>query len=305
MNAIQEPIQPDEHNIYNFNPQSATADYYNNFSKSNETNTQKPDLYQTIKDVNRQVNTAGKLMDQIIEWLSHQIPPDAIVIEIAGGGQGQTRSGDAYKKFENYYPLDISYDHIKAYTSHYNRQGFVCDAKALPFKDNSIDAIFTHTFLEHPIEPELVLEEIARVLKPGGIIVHNDAWFVRWWHRFAVYGLKSWGSMTMREKLIAAAASVTEFKPLRLPPIILRRLVRHFIGGGRNIPLRYKKLKPNYSLALACDEDAASSIDPLDVIMFYESRGFQTAQPLSLKQRLLYPNKYVVLRKIGLGTTKS
>jgi len=305
MNAMQEPIQADVNNIYNFNPQGATADYYNNFAKSNKTNTQKPDLYDTIKDANRKMNTAGQLMDDIIGWLSHQIPPDAIVIEIAGGGQGQTRSGGAYMKFKNYYPLDISYDHIKAYTSHYNRQGFVCDAKALPFKDNSIDAIFTHTFLEHPLEPQQVLEEIARVLKPGGIIIHNDAWFVRWWHRFAVYGLKSWRSMTLREKLIAAAASVTEIKLFRLPPIIVRRFLRNLFVGGRNIPLRYKKLKPNYSLALACDEDAASNIDPVDVIMFYESRGFQTDQPLSFKERLLYPNKYIILRKIDSVRVKS
>ncbi len=44
----------------------------------------------------------------------------------------------------------------------------VCNIHDLPFKDNSIDAIVNIAVLEHVKNPELVVSEIHRVLKPGG-----------------------------------------------------------------------------------------------------------------------------------------
>lgn len=40
----------------------------------------------------------------------------------------------------------------------------------LPLKDSSVDRIFTRHFLEHVHEPLLVIEEIYRILKKGGIV---------------------------------------------------------------------------------------------------------------------------------------
>lgn len=104
------------------------------------------------------------------------------------GGVHQRRSADAYKKFKNYFPLDISTSSIERYSMRHNKTGIVAGATELPFKDVSIDCVFTNTFLEHPLEPEKVTIEIVRVLKKGGIVVHNDAWFCRWWQRYGVVG---------------------------------------------------------------------------------------------------------------------
>ncbi|MCC5598509.1 methyltransferase domain-containing protein [Nostoc favosum] len=41
---------------------------------------------------------------------------------------------------------------------------------ALPFPDNSFDAIFSHALFEHLKEPVQALRELWRVLKPGGIV---------------------------------------------------------------------------------------------------------------------------------------
>jgi len=47
----------------------------------------------------------------------------------------------------------------------------VCDVeKGLPYRDNSVDEIYTSGFLEHVCKFKFVMEEFWRVLKPHGII---------------------------------------------------------------------------------------------------------------------------------------
>lgn len=40
----------------------------------------------------------------------------------------------------------------------------------MPFKDNSVDAVVNESLLEHVSDPQAVVAEIVRVLKPGGIL---------------------------------------------------------------------------------------------------------------------------------------
>jgi len=47
-------------------------------------------------------------------------------------------------------------------------QGAVADVRALPFRDASFDAIYSMGTIEHFDETERAVEEMARVLKPGG-----------------------------------------------------------------------------------------------------------------------------------------
>ncbi len=50
----------------------------------------------------------------------------------------------------------------------------VADVYHLPFPDASFDAAFAHTLLVHLREPRRALEEIRRVLKPGGVAGVSD-----------------------------------------------------------------------------------------------------------------------------------
>src|SRR5262245_17301014 len=43
------------------------------------------------------------------------------------------------------------------------------DMQELPFRSGSVSFIFSWAALEHVPRPELVLEEVRRVLKPGGV----------------------------------------------------------------------------------------------------------------------------------------
>ena len=46
----------------------------------------------------------------------------------------------------------------------------VADAHKIPFKSNSIGAVWIQAVLEHVLNPEIVVSEIFRVLEPGGIV---------------------------------------------------------------------------------------------------------------------------------------
>lgn len=76
---------------------------------------------------------------------------------------------------------------------------FASDASALPIADASVDVVLSLELLEHVREPSVVLGEIARILKPGGMVMvsvpstvprhdDNDYW------RFTAQGLEQLGS---------------------------------------------------------------------------------------------------------------
>ena len=81
---------------------------------------------------------------------------------------------------------------------------FIADAHDIPLPDDSVDGVWIQAVLEHVIEPDRVVAEIHRVLRPGGIVyaeipfmqtVHEGAydftrltdtgvrWLFRWFER--------------------------------------------------------------------------------------------------------------------------
>ncbi|MCI5207238.1 MAG: SAM-dependent methyltransferase [Candidatus Electrothrix sp. ATG2] len=52
----------------------------------------------------------------------------------------------------------------------YKNVDMICDIGLLPFKDESVDMILNSAVLEHVPNPEQVVSEILRVLKPGGVV---------------------------------------------------------------------------------------------------------------------------------------
>lgn len=58
-----------------------------------------------------------------------------------------------------------------------NRADVASDASAMPFADQSIDAILCTEVMEHVENPEKVIEEFSRILKPNGIVITTAPFF--------------------------------------------------------------------------------------------------------------------------------
>lgn len=61
------------------------------------------------------------------------------------------------------------------------RTQVICDCHDLPFDDASLDAVVAQAVLEHVVDPIRCVDEIFRVLKPGGLIV-TDTPFIQQVH---------------------------------------------------------------------------------------------------------------------------
>lgn len=53
----------------------------------------------------------------------------------------------------------------------YGKIDYICDAKSIPVEDSSFDAVLCTEMIEHVPEPEAVLKEIARILRPEGKLI--------------------------------------------------------------------------------------------------------------------------------------
>jgi ArsR family transcriptional regulator len=55
-----------------------------------------------------------------------------------------------------------------------NAELLIGDLAGLPLADNSVDAAFANMVLHHAVDPAAMLEEMARIVRPGGTIVITD-----------------------------------------------------------------------------------------------------------------------------------
>ncbi|MCD6579142.1 methyltransferase domain-containing protein [bacterium] len=67
-------------------------------------------------------------------------------------------------------PYKLREDIINIDMKNYPGVNIICDAKRLPFNENSVDQIFNFSLLEHTEDPQKIIDEMYRVLKPSGTL---------------------------------------------------------------------------------------------------------------------------------------
>jgi len=100
------------------------------------------------------INLISPMMEnkKVDDFLEKYVNEETIALNI-GSGNSQIS--------KHVYNVDIfAYDNVDV----------VCDIADLPFKDNSVDVVLNLVVLEHVPNPQQVMAEMHRVLKPDGII---------------------------------------------------------------------------------------------------------------------------------------
>lgn len=126
--------------------------------------------------------------------------------------------------------VDLAASAIDLATKNFAQQGLsadlrVANGEALPFPDNSFDLVFAHGVVQYTANPQALVDECRRVLKPGGEAI------------FQVYNRVSWLnalSKLMKQPLEHEDAPVL----LKFSIGELRQLVRQFTTV-RIVPERF------------------------------------------------------------------
>jgi len=128
--------------------------------------------------------------------MAADLPAGSKILEVGCGGGAFIRAISILRPDLHCYGCDISSTAIKQaqdiditgsidYT--------VCEGKTLPYNENIFDAVYIIDVLEHVLEPENLLKEIHRIIKPRGLFFsfvpcENDR--TSFWKYLDMFGLK-------------------------------------------------------------------------------------------------------------------
>jgi ubiquinone/menaquinone biosynthesis C-methylase UbiE len=102
-------------------------------------------------------------------WVRSQaaaLPSGVSVLDV-GSGSCPYREYFSHCVYRTQDMASLSAEQLRDHAG-YGRIDYVCDATAIPVPDNHFDVVLCTELLEHVSEPIKVVQEIARVLKPGG-----------------------------------------------------------------------------------------------------------------------------------------
>jgi SAM-dependent methyltransferase len=167
-------------------------------------------------------------------------------------------------------------DVAESLAKYYHKPYIVCNGSNYPFDSADFDAIWTITVYEHIPDLQAAMEEISRLLKPGGVLFFLPAWQCRPWAADG-YPVRPYSDFDLRGKLTKASIPIRDsvlWRSFFLFPKRLWRLTA-YLFGYRFDRIRYEKIKANYEIYWTTDADACNSIDPFDAILWFKSNGFE------------------------------
>lgn len=112
-------------------------------------------------------------IQRAVDQFASGLPDNALVLD---AGAGESQHAPAFRR-QRYIGVDLG---IGDAAWNYGSLSAMADLLALPFGDQRFDAAISIVTLEHVTDPQQVLREMARVLKPGAqvLIVVPHEWEV-------------------------------------------------------------------------------------------------------------------------------
>lgn len=123
------------------------------------------------------------------------LPSGSKILEVGCGGGAFIRAISILRPDLLCFGCDISSSAIKQAQNVTKSINYtVCGEKTLPYNDNIFDVVLIIDVLEHVLEPENLLKEIYRILKPGALFFsfvpcEND--WTSFWKYLDMFGLKN------------------------------------------------------------------------------------------------------------------
>jgi SAM-dependent methyltransferase len=124
-------------------------------------------------------------------------------------------AGDSVEQFRNVNPdvrwvgVDVARSPEVASRRRTDADFVVFDGIHLPFADESFDAVYCKQVLEHVREPRPLLEEVARVLRPGGLFAGSTSQLEPF-HSFSTWNYTPYGFKLLCD---AAGLPLVELRP--------------------------------------------------------------------------------------------
>ena len=203
-----------------------------------------------------------RIEEQISAFVKRFNLSDQPVLEI-GSGRGYLQDAA-----QNYTGLDIS----PSVARFYHKKFVVGSATAMPFPDNSFEAIWSIWVFEHVPNPEQAFREARRVMRDNGVLFLFPAWNCTSWAADG-YEVRPYSDFGVAGKLIKASIPLRSSQLFKVMALVPNRIVRRFVARFGPTRLRYRRLNPNYEKYWVRDSDAVNSIDSHEAILWFLSRG--------------------------------
>lgn len=235
------------------------------------------------------------------EWLRFGNVKDGSVIVELGCGRGAFRYlSERY----SYVGIDLSFEALKDCIR--PPSAVQADITKLPIASEHADFVFSIAALEHVPRPELVLSEVNRILKPGGIAYLAPAWFCRPW---AAKGLpiKRYSELALTDKILKALIPVRNnliWRSMFTIPHRLRRELQYVLASS-DWEFKYKRLSPNLREYIYTDCDAFCSLDPHEGVLLFKRWGYEIPTASNLLSRLALRHEAVVVQKPVMTTAEA
>ena len=149
-----------------------------------------------------------------------------------GTGAGQS----AFAEFGTVFGVDFSQEALEFSGSRGLSLLSKANAEVLPVRSSSVDAVVTLDTIEHVADDAAALREIARVLKPGGLLLMNVPAFMFLWgpHDVALMHQRRYTTALARKAVLGAGLEIERatYSVFLLFPLVLAARVVSKLKGG-------------------------------------------------------------------------